>query len=37
MDRILEQVEDEKVLAKLKETVTIKAKKISAEKFRELK
>lgn len=36
MDRILEQVEDEKVLTRLKETISIKPKKISAEKFREL-
>ena len=35
--RIEEQVEDQKVLAKIKETITIKPKKISAEKFRELK
>lgn len=37
VDRLAEQVEDTKVIAKLKETITIKSKKISAEKFRELK
>lgn len=35
--RIEEQVEDQKVLAKIRETITIKSKKISAEKFRDLK
>ena len=33
---IEEQVEDQKVLTKLKEDITIKAKRISSEKFREL-
>ena len=37
IDRLAEQVEDQKVLAKIKETITLKAKKISSEKFRELK
>ena len=37
VDRLAEQVEDSKVIGKLKEEITIKAKKISAEKFRELK
>ena len=36
IDSLVERVEDEKVLGKLKETMTLKAKKISAEKFREL-
>lgn len=36
LDRIIEQVEDQKVLAKLKEEITIKPTKISASKFREL-
>ena len=35
--RIEEQVEDQKVLAKIREIITIKPKKISAEKFRDLK
>ena len=35
-ERLVEQVEDQKVLAKIKETITIKSKKISSEKFREL-
>ncbi len=35
--RIEEQVEDQKVLAKIREAITIKPKKISAEKFRNLK
>lgn len=35
--RIEEQVEDQKVLAKIRESITIKTKKISAEKFRDLK
>ncbi len=37
IDRLVEQVEDNKVLGKLKEEITIKAKKITSEKFRELK
>jgi len=37
VDRLVEQVEDRKVLDKLKEEITIKAKKISSDKFRELK
>lgn len=36
IDRLVEQVEDNKVLGKLKEEITIKAKKISSDKFREL-
>ena len=36
IDRLVEQVEDNKVLGKLKEEITIKAKKITSEKFREL-
>ena len=36
LDRLHEQVEDRKVLEKIKETITIKEKKISSEKFREL-
>ena len=35
--RLVEQVEDNKVLGKLKEEITVKAKKITSEKFRELK
>lgn len=37
IDRLIEQVEDRKVLDKIKETVTLKSTKISAAKFRELK
>ncbi|MBQ9310774.1 MAG: trigger factor family protein [Bacteroidales bacterium] len=37
IDRLVEQVEDNKVLGKLKEEITLKAKKITSEKFRELK
>jgi hypothetical protein len=37
IDRLVEQVEDNKVLGKLKEEITVKAKKITSEKFRELK
>ena len=37
IDRLAEQVEDQKVISKIKETITLKAKKISSEKFRELK
>ena len=36
IDRLVEQVEDSKVMGKLKEEITIKAKKITSEKFREL-
>ena len=36
LDTLHEQVEDRKVLEKIKETITIKDKKISSEKFREL-
>ena len=36
LERLSEQVEDRKVLEKIKETITIKDKKISSEKFREL-
>ncbi len=36
LERLSEQVEDRKVLDKIKETATIKEKKISSEKFREL-
>ena len=36
LDRIIEQVEDQKVLTKLKEEITVKPAKISASKFREL-
>ncbi len=35
--RILEQVEDQKTVAAVKEVITLKKKKISVEKFRELK
>jgi len=34
---IEEQVEDQKVMSKLRETITVKGKKIAADKFRELK
>lgn len=37
IDRLVEQVEDNKVLGKLKDEITVKAKKITSEKFRELK
>ena len=37
IDRLVEQVEDNKVLGKLKEEITVKAKKITSEKYRELK
>ena len=37
VERLAEQVEDQKVLAKIKEEITLKATKISAAKFRELK
>ena len=36
LERLSEQVEDRKVLDKIKETISIKDKKISSEKFREL-
>lgn len=36
IERLVEQVEDQKVLAKIKETVTLKATKITSAKFREL-
>ena len=37
VERLIEQVEDQKVLAKLKETVSLKATKITSAKFKELK
>ncbi len=37
LDRLAEQVEDQKVIDKIKATATLKAKKISSEKFKELK
>ena len=37
VERLAEQVEDQKVLDKIKSTATLKAKKISSEKFKELK
>jgi len=37
INRLLENVEDQKVLGKLRETVSLKSKKITSEKFRELK
>lgn len=37
VERLAEQVEDQKVISKIKETVTLKPVKISASKFRELK
>lgn len=37
VERLAEQVEDQKVLAKVKEIITLKATKISSSKFRELK
>ncbi|MBO6170005.1 MAG: trigger factor family protein [Bacteroidales bacterium] len=36
LERLSEQVEDRKVIEKIKETITLKDKKISSEKFREL-
>ena len=36
VDRLVEQVEDQKVMGKIKETVAFKAKKISSDKFRAL-
>jgi len=37
IDRLVEQVEDQKVISKLKEEITLNSKKISSDKFRELK
>lgn len=37
VERLIEQVEDQKVLAKIKETITLKPTKIGAAKFRDLK
>lgn len=37
VERLIEQIEDQKVLAKIKETVTLKSTKITSTKFRELK
>lgn len=37
IDRLAEQVEDNKVMTRLKEEITISSKKITSEKFRELK
>lgn len=37
VERLVESVEDQKVIAKIRETATIKSKKITAAKFRELK
>jgi len=36
VERLVEQIEDQKVLAKLKETITLKATKITSAKFKEL-
>jgi len=36
VDRLVEQVEDNKVITKIKEIITVKAQKISASKFKEL-
>lgn len=36
VERLIEQVEDDKILARLKEEITLKATKISSTKFREL-
>lgn len=36
IDRLVEQVEDQKVIARLKEEITLKSKKITSVKFREL-
>lgn len=36
IDRLVEQVEDQKVLSRLKEEITVKSKKITSAKFREL-
>lgn len=37
VERLVEQVEDQKVISKIKETITLKATKIGVAKFRELK
>lgn len=37
VENLVERIEDEKVLGKIRETITLKAKKIASEKFRELK
>lgn len=37
VENLVERIEDEKVLGKVRETITLKAKKITSEKFRELK
>ena len=37
VENLVERIEDEKVLGKIRETITLKAKKITSEKFRELK
>lgn len=37
VENLVERVEDEKVMSKIRETVTFKAKKITSEKYRELK
>jgi len=37
VENLFEQVEDQKVMSKIRETVTFKSKKITSEKFRELK
>ena len=37
IDRLAEQVEDNKVITRLKEEITVASKKITSEKFRELK
>ena len=36
VERMVEQVEDSKVMDKIKETITVKATKITSEKFRAL-
>ena len=36
IERLVEQIEDRKVLDKIKETITLKPTKITAAKFREL-
>ena len=37
VERLAEQVEDGKVMGKLKEEITLKSTKITSDKFRELK
>ena len=37
VENLVEQVEDQKVMAKIKETITLKPTKITSTKFRELK